>query len=88
MLSSLRRFAVLVCLFYTREWLTCTSAADDAINDLRRYQGLELLFQEDPAVAGLPCTCKHGIHGMYLCEELVPMTLKSSFWKAPLSART
>ena len=49
--ASLQRFATFVCLFYVREWLTCTSAADAAVNDLRRYQDLTLLCRLDPDVA-------------------------------------
>ena len=75
--SSLQCFATFVCLFYVREWLTCTSAADAAVNDLRRYQDLTLLHRLDSDVAQAAMRV-YGRHTWYLCEELVPMALVSS----------
>ena len=69
MYSGLRRLAVFFCLFYVREWLTCASAADAAISDLRRCQDLTLLLPLDPDVAHAALRV-YSRHTWYSHEEI------------------
>ncbi|XP_043196830.1 uncharacterized protein LOC122367621 [Amphibalanus amphitrite] len=84
--DKLRRFAVFVCLFYVKEWLTCTTAADAAVSDLSRYQDLNVLRRVDPKVAEAAMEV-YGRHTWYLTQELVTLALVSSLVDPPTKRR-